>query len=227
MIDPFAMKRFSKADPRRLAFTALARANDAWATRRFDSYALPTTDEGDLNNAATTLIEDTDVDQRQMDVMARHFQALQARLPGDSVEIGAYRGVTTRRLAELAPGQTVYAVDPFMGYGGSEQDYAIFQKRCGEVPNIVHLRKPSGEGARELRGKPISFVFIDAVHDYANVLFDGSVWFDILRPGGLIAFHDVDEVVFAGTRRAVREIARRAELESHVSGLIILRKPAS
>jgi predicted O-methyltransferase YrrM len=121
----------------------------------------------------------------------------------------------------------VYAVDPFMGYGGSEEDYAIFQKRCDDVPNIVHIRKPSGEGARELTGKPISFVFIDAVHDYANVLFDGSVWFDILRPGGLIAFHDVDEVVFAGTRRAVREIARRAELESHVSGLIILRKPAS
>jgi len=227
MIDPFAMKRFSKADPRRLAFTALARANDMLAAKRFDHYALPITDEGELNDAATTLIEDTDVDQRQMDVLSRHFLTLQARLPGDSVEIGAYRGVTTRRLAELAPTRTVYAVDPFMGYGGSDEDFAIFRERTGGVPNIVHIRKPSGEGARELADKPVSFVFVDAVHDYANVLFDGTSWFNILRPGGLIAFHDVDEIAFAGTRRAVSEIARRATLESHVPGLIILHKPVS
>lgn len=227
MIAPFAMKRLSKADPRRLAFTALARANDMLPTKRFDHYALPITDEGELNNAVTALIEDTDVDQRQMDVLTRHFLALQADLPGDSVEIGAYRGVTTCRLAGLAPTQTVYAVDPFMGYDGSDEDFAIFRKRTANVPNIVHIRKPSGESTRDLATKSVSFVFIDAVHDYVNVLFDGTSWFNILRPGGLIAFHDVDEMAFAGTRRAVSKIARRATLVSRVSGLIILRKPAS
>lgn len=226
MLDPFSIKRFSKIDPRRVTFTLAARLQERASRAQFDRYALPLSDEGDLTSAPTTAIEDTDVDQRQMDVLARHFSALQAALPGDCVEIGAFRGVTTAKMAELAPARTVFAVDPFMGYGGSDVDLAKFQARTGTIANIVHVRKPSGSALADLAGKTISFIFIDAVHDYVNVRFDGRSWLSLLRPGGLIAFHDVDEPCFAGTRRAVAEIAREADLVAHVPGLIILRKRA-
>lgn len=224
MIDPFAMKRFSKVDPRRLAFTALARVNDRVASRRFDRYALPITDEGDLNAIPEAPIDDTDVNQRQMAVLEKHLAAAQRRVPHSIVEIGAYRGVTTRRMAEVAPDQTVFAVDPYIGYGGGEADLASFRARTADVANITHLRKPSGEALADLADTPIGFIFIDAVHDYVNVRFDGESWFKLLQPGGVVAFHDVDEIVFAGTRRAVWELARRATLVAHVPGLILLQK---
>ena len=224
MIDPFAIKRYSKLDPRRLAFTAMARINDRVANSRFDSYALPITDEGALNAVAESEIDDTDVNQRQMEVLSKHLAAVQQTLPGAIVEIGAFRGVTTRQMAEVAPDQTVYAIDPYIGYGGSDVDLAKFQARTSGVANITHLRKPSGEGLADLAGTPISFIFIDAVHDYVNVRFDGGSWFKLLRPGGVVAFHDVDERVFAGTRRAVWELAQQATLVAHVPGLVLLRK---
>lgn len=224
MIDPFAIKRYSKLDPRRVAFTAMARINDRVANSRFDRYALPITDEGALNAVPEALIDDTDVNQRQMDVLSKHLAAVQQALPGAIVEIGAFRGVTTRRMAEVAPDRTVYAIDPYIGYGGSDVDLAKFRVRTSDVANITHIRKPSGEGLADLAGTPISFIFIDAVHDYVNVRFDGGSWFKLLRPGGVVAFHDVDEKVFAGTRRAVWELAQRATLVAHVPGLVLLRK---
>ena len=224
MIDPFAIKRYSKLDPRRVAFTAMARISDRVATSRFDRYALPITDEGALDEVAESEIDDTDVNQRQMEVLSKHLVAVQQTLPGAIVEIGAYRGVTTRRMAEVAPDQTVYAIDPYIGYGGSDVDLAKFRARTSGVANITHIRKPSGEGLADLTGTPISFIFIDAVHDYVNVRFDGGSWLKLLRPGGVIAFHDVDEIVFAGTRRAVWELAQHATLVAHVPGLVLLRK---
>lgn len=224
MIDPFAIKRYSKVDPRRVLFTATARLNDRIATSWFARYALPITDEGELNAIDEAPIDDTDVNLRQMEVLKKHVAATVQRLPGSIVEVGAYRGVTTREMAEAAPGQTVYAVDPYIGYGGSDVDLAKFQARTADVANITHLRKPSGEALADLAGKAISFIFIDAVHDYVNVRFDGASWFNLLSPGGVIAFHDVDEIAFAGTRRAVWELAQRATLVAHVPGLILLQK---
>ena len=224
MIDPFAIKRYSKLDPRRLAFTASARLSDRVATTRFDRYALPVTDEVALNHVVESEIDDTDVNQRQMDVLSKHLADVQQRLPGAIVEIGAFRGVTTRRMAEIVPDQTVYAIDPYIGYGGSDVDLAKFQARTAGVVNITQLRKPSGEGLADLANTPISFIFIDAVHDYVNVRFDGGSWFKLLRAGGVIAFHDVDDKAFAGTRRAVWELASHATLIAHVPGLVLLRK---
>lgn len=228
MIDPFAVKRYSKIDPRRLAFTAMARIGDRVARGRFPRYALPLTDEGDLNDivesGAESGIADTDVNARQLAVLSRHLGEVQRGLPGAVVEVGAYRGVTTRRMADIATGQPVYAVDPYVGYGGSDVDLASFRARTADAANITHIRKPSGAALADLAGIPISFVFIDAVHDYVNVRFDGGSWFKLLRPGGVIAFHDVDEIAFAGTRRAVWELARHATLVAHVPGLAILRK---
>lgn len=224
MLDPFAMKRHAKIDPRRLAFTALARLNDRVATARFAHYALPMTDEGASGAIPEGMIEDTDVNQRQMAVLEKHLGAIQQALPGAIVEVGAFRGVTTRRMAEVAPTQSVFAVDPYIGYGGSDVDLASFEARTAGVGNITHIRKPSGAALADLAQTAISFIFIDAVHDYVNVRFDGASWFALLQPGGVIAFHDVDELGFAGTRRAVWELAQRATLRAHVPGLILLQK---
>jgi predicted O-methyltransferase YrrM len=225
MIDPFHIKRLSKLDPRRLAFTAYARASEYYARARFTSFEIPAKGLNGTASPSAPDILDTDVNSQQMAVLSKHFSQIQDRLGGSAVEVGAFRGVTTQMLAEQAKG-TVYAVDPYSGYGGSERDFAIFRERTGHLANVTHVRKPSGVAAQELRGEKISFIFIDAVHDFVNVAFDRDTWFALLQPGGLIAFHDVDEIRFAGSRRAAYQLGERATLAAHVPGLAIFEKTA-
>jgi predicted O-methyltransferase YrrM len=143
------------------------------------------------------------------------------------VEVGCYRGVTTKLLATNTA-RNLLGVDPFAGYGGAEQDLKIFQKRIDGVSNVIHLRRTSGEAARQLVKDRFSVVFIDAVHDYVNTRFDSIAWCSLIEKGGLIAFHDTDEANFPGTRRAVFELMRKhsLSLEEHLANLVILRKSA-
>lgn len=222
-IDPFHIKRLSKLDPRRLAFTAYARAIEYYARARFSSFEIPAKGSDVTARPAGPDIADTDVNSEQMAVLSKHFSLAQERLGGSAVEVGAFRGVTTRMLAERAKGK-VFAVDPYSGYGGSERDYAIFRERTSGLPKVTHIRKPSGIAAHDLLAEKISFIFIDAVHDFVNVAFDRDTWFALLQPGGLIAFHDVDEIRFAGSRRAAYQLGERATLVAHVPGLAIFEK---
>ena len=119
------------------------------------------------------------------------------------------------------------AVDPFVGYGGSDEDFARFQVRTRDLGNVVHLRATSGDAARSWAFGPVGLVFIDAVHDAVNAAHDTAVWMELLCPGGFLAMHDVDTPAFAGARAAAFRAARRAELWAHVDNLAILRKPAS
>jgi hypothetical protein len=90
--------------------------------------------------------------------------------------------------------------------------------------NIVHERKTSGEAAAEWSHGPVSFVFIDAVHDYINVQFDLWAWGRHVVAGGMLAFHDTDNAGFAGVRRAVKEASPPLALVAHVKDLVILQK---
>ena len=42
-----------------------------------------------------------------------------------------------------------------------------------------------------LAGRPIDFLFIDADHRYVGVKKDYQLYAPLVRPGGLIAFHDI------------------------------------
>lgn len=222
--DPFSLKAHSRLHPRRLVFTLMSRLHDQWARLRFDRYALPCRAWAEARShpeAAT----DTAVTPEQMAELLLALQHTET-LGGLVVEVGSYRGVTTCALSK-ATGRTVVAVDPFIGWGGSDEDFRHFRQRTQELPGFRHLRATSGEAAQTIT-EPVSLVFIDAVHDYSNVFFDGWVWGERLMPGGLIAFHDTDQVEFAGARRAVWELARRPgfALHAHVDGLAILGKQA-
>lgn len=42
-----------------------------------------------------------------------------------------------------------------------------------------------------LKGRPIDFLFIDGDHRYAGVKKDYELYTDLVRPGGMFAFHDI------------------------------------
>jgi predicted O-methyltransferase YrrM len=152
-----------------------------------------------------------------------HFAKKAEAEPGSIVEIGSFRGVT----AALLAGQTerkLYAVDPFGEYGGGEGDLAIFRSRTSEFPNITHIRAPSGVAATAWNNGPINFLFVDAVHDYVNTIFDSTAWSRHLVPNGYLAMHDVDNGGYPGTRLAAAQMAKRMKLACHIPDLIILQK---
>ena len=145
------------------------------------------------------------------------------------VEVGSCRGETTRCLAQ-ATARTVVAVDPYSGYGGAEAELDQFQRRIAGLDNVVLERTTSGAARAALgRTRPGELaLFIDAVHDYVNTSFDIATWSPLLVPGGILALHDTDQEVFAGTRRAClpRPTAKIAfELLAHPSNLTLVPWP--
>lgn len=224
--DPFLVKRLKKTSPRRLAFTAGARFQDWISKKLFEKVAMPILEPSTLPEVPNYDRCDTAVTPIQMRVLVAAMDHAQSRR-GQPVEIGAYRGVTTSILAKRSPGP-YFAVDPFIGYGGAKQDLDHFTQRTKHLPNVTHLRMTSGEAVRGPGPECVSFAFIDAVHDYVNVRFDGIAWGERISTGGVIAFHDTDEMCFAGVRRAVwkqlHQTSSKWVLWAHVNGLVILQK---
>jgi hypothetical protein len=167
-------------------------------------------------------LEDTAVTRRQLTYLRHALAAAEGTTGTVAVEVGAFRGATTRVLASSTRLRYV-AVDPYVGYGGSEQDLVAFQARILGLTNVQHCRKTSGAAARSWQHGPIAFLFVDAVHDFVNTSFDLAVWAPLLAPGALVAMHDTDSYAYAGTRLAARRFARGRELVAHIENLVIVR----
>ena len=132
------------------------------------------------------------------------FRALIAEVqkigPAVVVEIGTARGGSflawCRNASELA-----ISIDlPGGIHGGG---YAVQRGRLyaefarGRTTRAVLLREDShsDQTVQKVRsilaGRPIDFLFIDGDHRYAGVSRDYALWKGLVRPGGLIGFHDV------------------------------------
>ena len=224
-IDPFSVKCFSKLNPLRLGYVAYARYQERISHANFSGKALslellPSLEQIFFDRGSTAV---TEVQMAHLIAAVRETEPLGSCA---IVEIGSYRGETTRCLAS-ATERRVFAVDPYIGYGGADEDYRRFKARTAGLSNVNHMKMTSGEAARDWSEGPISLVFIDAVHDYVNVRFDIAVWSDRLSAGGLIAIHDTDDPQFPGSRRAVFEAAKRLHVWAHPAGLALLRKSMS
>ena len=73
--------------------------------------------------------------------------------------------------------------------------------------------------------QPIRLLFIDALHDYANVSQDFHHFEDWVVTGGLIAFHDYADY-YPGVMTFVDELLDTGAYEKvgHASSLIVIRK---
>ena len=152
-------------------------------------------------------IEETAVTIGQREILFRAL-AYTVDMSEGIAEIGAWRGITTAALAERT-NRRVYAIDPHKvnEFPGINEAFEAFRKRTSPFSNVVYLRCSSGEAAKKLSGTPLSLIFVDAIHDYINTWFDFRVWGNLLVPGGIILFHDVDD--HAGANLACRRILRQ------------------
>lgn len=123
------------------------------------------------------------------------------------VEIGCYKGRSTRALADNTRG-IVLTFDNFGGpteieVPNREEIYNEYQRNTFDCNNIITFR----ENHREIfyTGPDADMIFIDGAHGYHAVLSDIRYWIDHLQPNGLICGHDYGSD-WPGVDKAVREI---------------------
>lgn len=82
-----------------------------------------------------------------------------------------------------------------------------FLKNMEPLRGICHtwdfIRMGSVEAAATFPNASLDFVFIDAAHDYENVLADIRAWWPKVKPGGVLAG---DDYYFRGVKRAVEDV---------------------
>jgi hypothetical protein len=136
--------------------------------------------------------------------------------PHAVVEIGSYCGRSTvvfgSVLRSLAPEARIYAVDPHDGVVGA-LDRGL---RAGTSTLARFERNIAAAGLRDLVvtiqqrsfevewTQPISLLFIDGLHDYANVARDFHHFESHVVPGGYVAFHDYADY-YPGVKAFVNE----------------------
>src|SRR5262245_52870797 len=126
------------------------------------------------------------------------------------VEIGSWVGKSSIIIGKGLKGKTdptLYCIDPFNG-DADDADRPLYAREAGTLPKTlkeVFLENMRNNGVldvvRPLEGysfafapdfnEPIDFLLIDGNHDYEAVLQDYEQWSPKVRPGGVIAFHDV------------------------------------
>ncbi len=150
------------------------------------------------------------------------------------VEVGVAYGKSLAHLARMAIDSSkacrIIGVDPWESVWGYWDDLSILVDKEGgareafeaemaryapeERKRVQIYQQTSTDAAARVAkwgkdidappGPPLSFVWIDAVHDKPHVLEDIAAWMPLVRPGGVIGGHD-HTPSFPGVEEAVRE----------------------
>lgn len=136
------------------------------------------------------------------------------------VELGSWLGCSARFMLKAAPNATLICIDHWKGSPRHQQScrnavkdklprlYETFLRNMWPWrQRVVPLRADTADGMRELAGIGLTpdLVYVDANHDYQNVLADVGTALELF-PSAQVAGDDW--IYFDGVRRAVGELAR-------------------
>ena len=138
------------------------------------------------------------------------------------VEVGCYKGRSTRALADHCRGQVI-AVDPWGGgyiQDDGKQAKWLDQKKAREAfdrnladhvasGKVVPIAKRFADAIDVIEqslGARADLLFVDGDHRYEAVIEDVANARRILRPGAILAGHDYTHPSWPGVKRAVDEL---------------------
>jgi len=145
--------------------------------------------------------------------------ATQAQTHRRVVEVGSWKGRSTRALGDHAVG-TVYAVDHWQGElsdptasctieAKARGADAVYQDFSANLDDLIQVGKVVPIQGRSTDVAPrfdaIDFVFIDGDHSYVSICEDIAAWVPRISRGGVIAGHDY-MAHHPGVIRAVNEL---------------------
>lgn len=109
-------------------------------------------------------------------------------------EIGTLRGEYAEVICKAILGVKLYCVDPYVGYINHTQDdldksYIQAKKRLSPY-HVQFVKNYSVEASMAFEDNELDFVYIDAAHDFRNVVDDIDSWYPKVRSGGIVSGHD-------------------------------------
>lgn len=146
------------------------------------------------------------------------------------VEIGCWRGRSACYLAvEIFNSNKniqLYCVDTWLGSEEHKdmdviKDNKLYDEFLGNIEPVKHIvtpvRNASLEAVKTFEDNYFDFIFIDASHDYENVLADLRAWYPKLKTGGYFAGHDYGNT-WTGVNRAVDQWCQENNVRLEMSG---------
>lgn len=134
----------------------------------------------------------------------------------DFVEVGTWLGRSAAYMAtEIITQQkniNFFCVDTWEGSAEHKQSglinnrdlYTEFLSNISPIrSNIIPYKTTSLKASALFADESLDFVFIDASHDYENVMQDLKAWYPKVKQGGVFAGHDYPG--WAGVKQAVDE----------------------
>lgn len=118
------------------------------------------------------------------------------------LELGTWKGSTTLVLADAVGDRgLVHTVDIKDNTNG----------RLSKYENRIRIRQSIND-SRNVVTLPVDFVFLDTQHSELHIMEEVMNFWKMLKPGGIIAFHDVFS--FAGVKTAVSELEKKGLIKS-------------
>lgn len=111
-------------------------------------------------------------------------------------EIGVRRGNFSLKILKYMKDGKLILVDPWgfnvEGHGRPhDKNYrAMLQKTADYKDNIIIKREISTEAAKSVEDESLDFVYIDALHDFDNIMMDMLTWIPKVKKGGIVSGHD-------------------------------------
>ena len=124
--------------------------------------------------------------------------------PQNVIEIGTLHGGTAAMWHTLCRGMILTLDLPSGSWGGADHNYpARYMARNADLraqfPRIIpltgdsHYQSMSNSVKHILGGEQADLLFIDGDHSFHGVTRDYQMYYQFVRPGGVIAFHDIDD----------------------------------
>lgn len=134
-------------------------------------------------------------------------------------EIGVAFGTHSQNILETTDVKKLYSIDPFRHFAPSEyKDGMNFQQAYFDVLHYVVdkrlsyfgnrcelIRATSSEAIEMFEDNQLDFIYIDGNHSYESVKEDLQLYYDKIRPGGIIAGDDYGHSWHPGVKKAVDE----------------------
>lgn len=126
------------------------------------------------------------------------------------VEIGAYKGKSTAYMGlklKENPKFNFCTVDTFLGTPNEHKQMNYYPQFCKNMKtlglqDVILIKRGDSVQISQEFPQIVDAVFIDADHSYEAVKNDIKAWGMKLKPGGIIAGHDID---FPSVWKAVKE----------------------
>jgi len=123
-------------------------------------------------------------------------------------EIGVQRGTYSQQLCMANPELNLKCIDPWKPFTHHNQEWqnqqlARARHRLSPYKNVEFIRECSIEAAKNVEDGSLDFVYIDALHDFDNVMADILAWVPKVKTGGIVSGHDYEHYYSCGVIQAV------------------------